>query len=110
MGKVSEVTSILEFNRLVGSSKLTVVDFYATWCGPCKAIAPEIERMSTTFSHVQFIKVDVDKAQVGFLKAELTFVYLLLMTVFNSNNLGHCFKVFRYGHANFLVLQKWIKD
>lgn len=36
----------------------TLVDFYANWCGPCKMIAPELERAE---SNVKVVKVDVDE-------------------------------------------------
>lgn len=40
---------------------LVVVDFYATWCGPCKAISPKIEELAQQLrGRVQFLKVDVD--------------------------------------------------
>jgi thioredoxin 1 len=38
-----------------------VVDFYATWCGPCKQIAPKLEEMAQLFTDVIFLKVDVDE-------------------------------------------------
>ena len=40
-----------------------VIDFYATWCGPCKMIAPQIEEMSNTMDNIVFLKVDVDEAE-----------------------------------------------
>ncbi|TRY67075.1 hypothetical protein TCAL_03457 [Tigriopus californicus] len=43
--------------------KLVVIDFYATWCGPCKMIAPQIEEMASTMDDVVFLKVDVDEAE-----------------------------------------------
>ena len=44
------------FNDLI--KEKTLVDFYANWCGPCKMIAPELEK---TESNVKVVKVDVDE-------------------------------------------------
>lgn len=39
---------------------VAVLDFHATWCGPCKFIAPVLERMATSYPDVAFVKIDVD--------------------------------------------------
>ena len=39
-----------------------VVDFFATWCGPCKMLAPVFEELSQEMSEAKFFKVDVDQA------------------------------------------------
>jgi thioredoxin 1 len=41
-------------------SKLTVLDFYATWCKPCLSVAPKFEELSKKFMNVSFKKVNVD--------------------------------------------------
>jgi len=42
-------------------AKLVVVDFFATWCGPCKLIAPQIDAFAKEFGDVVFLKIDVDE-------------------------------------------------
>ena len=42
-----------------------VVDFTATWCGPCRMIAPYYEELSSEFTGVLFLKVDVDAVEVS---------------------------------------------
>lgn len=43
------------------ADKLVLVDFFATWCGPCKQIAPFIEQLSTQYPNAVFLKADVEK-------------------------------------------------
>ncbi|KAI8923910.1 thioredoxin-like protein [Entophlyctis helioformis] len=57
------VSSAAEFDKLIGSAKLSVVDFFAVWCGPCKMVAPRFEALAAKYPGVQFLKVDVDQLQ-----------------------------------------------
>ncbi|KAJ5674616.1 thioredoxin [Penicillium maclennaniae] len=61
-GNVIEITSKEEWeSKVINSSEPVLVDFFAEWCGPCKAISPKIEEFSEEHSGVKFYKVDVDK-------------------------------------------------
>jgi len=61
---ITHVSSLNQLNKLLGKQgKLTVIDFHATWCGPCKTIAPTFEKLSKENPNVNFVKVDVDEAQ-----------------------------------------------
>jgi thioredoxin-like negative regulator of GroEL len=65
-GKITPVTSSSHFSQLLSQSTYTIVDFYADWCGPCKAIAPVFQSLAEKESKpgkLQFVKVDVDSQQ-----------------------------------------------
>lgn len=51
------------FEATVGCGKLVVVDFFATWCGPCKALAPILEEVSEEVNpeEILFAKLDIDQ-------------------------------------------------
>ena len=51
-----------KFDEMINSTTPTLVDFYATWCGPCKMMSPLLEQVSTELGETtKIIKVDIDK-------------------------------------------------
>ena len=53
-----------KFGELLKSNPMVLVDFHATWCGPCKMLSPIIARVAKKVGNgVRIVKVDVDKNQ-----------------------------------------------
>jgi thioredoxin 1 len=50
-----------EFDALLSGEKVLVVDYTATWCGPCKLVAPLIDRLATEYGdRAHIFKLDID--------------------------------------------------
>ena len=57
--KTIEVTDA-NLKEIINKSGITVLDFWAAWCGPCRMIGPVIDELATTNEDIQVGKVDVD--------------------------------------------------
>lgn len=80
MSKVLHINDNDFEQEVIKSNIPVLVDFWATWCGPCKMIAPSLEELSDEMPNVKFVKVDIDKngvyaAQLGIMSIPTLLIY-----------------------------------
>ena len=58
---IKTVSSANFENEVIKSERTVLVDFWATWCGPCKMLAPELEKLAAAHPEIDVAKVNVDE-------------------------------------------------
>jgi len=73
------------FNDIIKSEKLTLVDFFATWCGPCKMMHPVLEQLKAELGDaIRIIKIDVDNNEE--ISAEYSIQSVPTLMLFKNGN------------------------
>ncbi|MDR0825774.1 MAG: thioredoxin [Mycoplasmataceae bacterium] len=57
---VKQIKTFDEFKNIINKG-VTFVDFFTTWCGPCKMLSPIVDEVSEEVTNMKFIKVDIDQ-------------------------------------------------
>ena len=57
---IIEITSKTQFDQAIKSEKLTIVDFWAVWCGPCRVLKPLLHKIAEKNQEIQLLTVDVE--------------------------------------------------
>ncbi len=75
------------------NSKLVLVDFFATWCGPCQMLAPVLEKISNERNDIEIAKVDIDENMETAIKYGIDVVPTL--KIFKNGNIVNSLEGFR---------------
>ena len=72
-----------DFQEIINSDELVLVDFFADWCGPCKMLSPILDQVKSEMGDkVKIVKIDVDRNQK--LAAELMIQGVPTMLIFKN--------------------------
>lgn len=75
-----------EFDEII-KNKTVVVDFYASWCAPCRALTPILEDIDSELNDVLIIKVDID--EVSILASRYSIMSIPTLLFFKNGSLTH---------------------
>lgn len=84
--------------------EMVLVDFFATWCGPCKMLSPVLENVANSRSGVKIVKIDVDECE----NLARTYGVMSVPTLILFKNGVECSK--KIGYLNEEALNEFIEE
>ena len=94
--------------EVLNSKKAVLVDFFATWCGPCQMLGPVLERIGNSRADFDIAKVDVDQSQ------ELAFKYGIevvpTMLIFKIGQVMNTLEGFRSESEIVVEMAKYMEE
>ena len=82
-----ELITSQQLEEMKSNGDKVLVDFFATWCGPCKMLIPRLELLATQYPGVKFVKLDVDQNREFAMNMGLRSVPTI--QIFNGETLVH---------------------
>ena len=79
-----ELITTQQLNEMKQNGEKILVDFFATWCGPCKMLLPRLELLQHDYPNIKFVKIDVDQNREGSVEYGIRSVPTVM--IFNGEN------------------------
>ena len=100
---LKHINNVAEFEKDIKEGKI-LVDFFATWCGPCKMLSPVLEELSNQNPDLLILKIDVD--EVGALAARFGVQAIPTLMLFKDGKLVET----RMGYQNLNQLLAFVNQ
>lgn len=89
MSDLKHLESVEAFDKMIGGDKPVLVDFFATWCGPCQVMGPILESLADKFpkiDEVEIVKADIDI--VGEVAAKYNIMSVPTLVIFKDGKIA----------------------
>lgn len=82
--EIKHITSENFEKEVLNSDRIVIVDFWATWCGPCNRLTPVLEKIASENSDIKIVKADIDNENVKELKEKYEIKGYPTMIIFKN--------------------------